>query len=584
MFTIVHFPKLTDQNLVEFRSRLQFNEKKKTFIDYSKRFRELQKKYPTSERFATESYKGKPTYKMSIVDYENSGEALDEAQCLAQKAILKLSPLPRIENIADITDSRLENLKNLLDERFFSVKVLDEFTCFLETVFHGADDDVTSTAKEEIFTYLKQLTLIGKVSAAGMVFISSIKDIPNSLIVKTVKDAKNDPQASPEIIYRDIIHELFVGRKAVNFLRGLTPCFSYVLSGFMCKEPSFMDPDKRKRIKDICRTGDDAFYVAYEKIPGGSFKDIIKNVSPIPVFQQDFIRDFLSILIQLSCSLKIAWDRYRFTHYDLHTDNVMCKPIPPGKLAVEMKHPNSEIKYFYVVSRYIPIIIDYGMSHILVDGIRYGSNRIQRNANVTNDYNAIFDLYKFYCFTLYDFIFDNDERVKRSNIETFTKLLLLGKFFNIPTDYNEALNFLLRNRNDFFSSREHFHENAVFEELISLIELYYPDDWKSITGFKEPSYDSMFIGRIVPLCDEKCEEESKNLLTQVFPKSNDLCIIPKTLQDLYILENTHCKRASDEKVNLENLIVNFRNYYLQITDPEEKSFANDVAEHFGVEF
>jgi len=56
-----------------------------------------------------------------------------------------------------------------------------------------------------------------------------------------------------------------------------------------------------------------------------------------------------------------------FTHYDLHTDNVLLYKIPNDNYVKIIYHDTS--KEYHVKSKYIPIIIDYGHSFINCDEI-----------------------------------------------------------------------------------------------------------------------------------------------------------------------------------------------------------------------
>ena len=74
-----------------------------------------------------------------------------------------------------------------------------------------------------------------------------------------------------------------------------------------------------------------------------------------------------------------------FTHYDLHTDNVLVYTIPNDNY-VEIIYHDDTSKEYHVKSKYIPIIIDYGHSFINCDEIdRSISNSNQIFTTVCNN-------------------------------------------------------------------------------------------------------------------------------------------------------------------------------------------------------
>lgn len=81
--------------------------------------------------------------------------------------------------------------------------------------------------------------------------------------------------------------------------------------------------------------------------------------------------DFYAVLLQIILALKFAYDRIGFTHYDLHTDNVLLRRVDGG----DGESPSAEQAWFYipyeygrvfVAAKYVATFVDFGFSHALL--------------------------------------------------------------------------------------------------------------------------------------------------------------------------------------------------------------------------
>jgi len=140
----------------------------------------------------------------------------------------------------------------------------------------------------------------------------------------------------------EIIHEALVGIKYINKLRQYIPNFAYIFGYFTCEEYD----------KELCNGKNVIAYVVYENIPGQTLYDAI-----VDGLNGD---DFLNIYLQILLSLDLAYRNYKFTHYDLHTDNVVLRKFD-DYIYVIYPYNNG---YVLVKTKYIPVIIDYANSYI----------------------------------------------------------------------------------------------------------------------------------------------------------------------------------------------------------------------------
>ena len=98
------------------------------------------------------------------------------------------------------------------------------------------------------------------------------------------------------------IHEAFIGLYAINHLRAIIPNFVYTYGIF--RNPCIFEKSSQ------CN------YLLLELIPGQTWKKFIRTATT-----DQFVNTFL----QLCLSLKIAKEKYDFTHYDLHYENIIIK-------------------------------------------------------------------------------------------------------------------------------------------------------------------------------------------------------------------------------------------------------------------
>src|SRR5699024_1716601 len=129
--------------------------------------------------------------------------------------------------------------------------------------------------------------------------------------------------------------------------------FAYVLGIFECSSPHVLN----EKVISFCQNNkrNVVNYIIYEKINGIVLSEFIIDKDEEVI---------LNILTQLILALGVAYEKYEFTHYDLHSNNIIVRELDEE---VEIKY-TIEGKDYFVVTKYIPTIIDYGRSFIRVDG------------------------------------------------------------------------------------------------------------------------------------------------------------------------------------------------------------------------
>ena len=140
---------------------------------------------------------------------------------------------------------------------------------------------------------------------------------------------------------REHIHEAFVGTKAINKLLQCVPNFTYTFGIF----------------------GEGAgLSVINEFIEGETLNQFMKGSS----FKLDV---FLFILAQICLALQVAQNRCGLVHHDLTPWNIVLYRLPENRL---FDYPIGDGKVIRVSTNLVPVIIDYGKSHVIVDRRHHG--------------------------------------------------------------------------------------------------------------------------------------------------------------------------------------------------------------------
>jgi hypothetical protein len=156
--------------------------------------------------------------------------------------------------------------------------------------------------------------------------------------------------------YYEMVREYFIGITKINKLRYIIPNFVYTLGAFICPVKSgkmCVKDEKEPKIP----------FVIYEKIPGENMKHMLENsLISFP--------EYLGIFIQLLLALEVAQREMSFCHFDLHVGNVMCRKLDSickYKVVLDMN------TYEVSTNKYLPVIIDFGLSTIKHDDKIIGS-------------------------------------------------------------------------------------------------------------------------------------------------------------------------------------------------------------------
>ncbi|MAI12710.1 MAG: hypothetical protein CMM15_01720 [Rhodospirillaceae bacterium] len=237
-------------------------------------------------------------------------------------------------------------------------------------------------------------------------------------------------------------NEYFIAVLAMNYLR--------------CTIPNFA-------VYFFSRKIDRSLAVYQEYVPGDTLrKFIMKGKSEAFPF---FIGQFLSVFLQLILLLEYAQNTLQFTHFDLHSENIILRPSQSHDYHVEILGKDYQVQPVTL----IPTVIDFGLSACRID-----ANKILSNFKTFYKYGyypffipgtdiarVIFDIYHL---TKYEncssylaiqnfltFIIENFYKIKMNAFEKIYDKFM-GNYLNISCTSiafrspNDLLQFILKNK------------------------------------------------------------------------------------------------------------------------------------------
>ena len=311
----------------------------------------------------------------------------------------------RNKHIDKLNEISTKSLSRILNQNFSSGSDMKAVFCLFDTLFLSESKSKTKekglyNLSSTIQKWIKQMDQLPVKSKEGFIYIAQFFS-PNIQVVVKIPQKSNGNESK--------IREYFIGIKSINKLRSLVPTFVYTLGAFLCTKPS----QKGDLCNDDLSKKNTAF-VLYEKIPGESIHTLLKNDKI--TFDQ-----WLVIFFQLLLGLEVAQREVRFTHFDLHTENVMIRKNDSYSYNV----PLDMNTYNIVNPQFIPVVIDFGAASSYIDN-RYVGSFDYISHGMLNFMIPGYDMYKFmtYC------------AKKSVNTELKKKIISLFLFYGDDDPYN----------------------------------------------------------------------------------------------------------------------------------------------------
>jgi Haspin like kinase domain len=234
------------------------------------------------------------------------------------------------------------------------------------------------------------------------------------IVVKKAKTSTFDNITNRDFCVGITLNKIL--HKAPFFVRTLG-CFQYR------GDPSMTSTTKGCRryssplSNNLANTVENQFYIATEFVDGINLKTFLLN-------KKNSFESFLNVFFQILLGLEIAQEKFNFSHYDLHTDNIILVPQNQS-FEISLYGYNYTIKH-----EYKPVMIDFGLSSVCIRGQTLGQEKLKKNG-IHNHLSPGYDIYVFLLFCL--------DVVKSSNLSIFKGIMDLLLFFKTKTNLSMHL-------------------------------------------------------------------------------------------------------------------------------------------------
>lgn len=276
----------------------------------------------------------------------------------------------------------------------------------------------------------------------------------------------------------ETVNESFIAIEGTNHLREFIPNYSYVYAGIRSN-------DIHSYIR--AKTTPYPAVSMYEYIDGVTFKEFIKYCT---------VKEMIEVFIQVFESLYMGNMLIDFTHYDLHSANVVIKkldtPITINYMARNDNLPMS------IETNILAVIIDYGSSHIKspdpnIDDRNnaplknYGRNFLEVGISAKKSF-WLHDVFKFVMFAR---LYYSKEARRESLLAKYKKEI--GKFLSYLRKHNIKYNKIDGTHKPTTKNVKLLQEHQEVINLLENIRLKYHTDLNiiNITDKKEELLDRL---------------------------------------------------------------------------------------------
>lgn len=240
----------------------------------------------------------------------------------------------RLEKVLDTsyppTDKTVANI-GTVPKQARSYGVLKGLEWIVNMVNATSNFTTVATKGEVIFANKSKTVIVQEYKLAGF-----------SFVIKATTDSAKEMEN---------IHEAYIGTRVINNIVKYIPNFAYVFG-------KYAEPSKAT--------------VIMEKIHGITFSKWI--------YSNKFnMKDFIFILVQLAFALEVAQRQCGFVHYDLTPWNVMIQELPTP---VEFDYMIDSDNIYRINTKLIPVIIDYGKSHVICDNQHHGFINMYKTSTI----------------------------------------------------------------------------------------------------------------------------------------------------------------------------------------------------------
>ena len=246
-------------------------------------------------------------------------------------------------------------------KRAYEPSIQRAMECFSDSIFEWGGDIPQAQRLVEIYNkWVVESVKLGGESVEGSVYKFSFDDNPLFAIKIPLKTSDKKTGLS---------HEAIIGIYALNPLKEIVPNFMHVYSSFTCSPPIVDENDPDRPIFALCPAD----------VPGATTHLVVENIQGGDTALK-WVRgnwqspsDFLQVYLQVINALRVAYDFCRYTHYDLHHNNVMIQKVGGVDRHYVIPFYDRKGERKYIRTKYMARIIDYGFSHAEIEGVDFGT-------------------------------------------------------------------------------------------------------------------------------------------------------------------------------------------------------------------
>ena len=309
-------------------------------------------------------------------------------------------PVKLLEYTAEI-NTYISNIESQIKKTYITGPDMNALLYLLRTLLLSSTEhklDIVSP-NSDIKKWLTKLYKLSVESTHAWIYVGNILQTSFEIIIKTTKENSTSENLS-------LLTEFAIANIGINKLRYIIPTFMYTFDIFSCNPP--VKDTGELNIESMCRKSDQkkALYIMCEKVDGQTMKQLIANGIEF--------KDWLFVFLQILLSLEIAQSKLSFTHFDLHTGNVIIQTNKTISYNVNINDTTYSIKN----SNLTPVIIDFGLSTLKLYGKTVGS-REYPEFGMLNFMVPGYDMYKFLCFSANNALFFGDDTLFNQLVEIF---------------------------------------------------------------------------------------------------------------------------------------------------------------------
>lgn len=222
-------------------------------------------------------------------------------------------------------------------------KILDEDDCYILSralTLSKFVDHAAGNVDGDLETFYKVEEEYLDNSMGGLIYALTSNQMPT--VLAKVPVTEDDQEAM-----QTAFHEAFVGIYVFSALRFMTDCFPFSFAFWNCMNPF----ELAKKNFFLCDYEGTRPVHIYENV------EIRRNLSlyQYMLLTNPSIKTTIGILLQIMAALQLAFDEFKFTHYDLHSKNILVEAADVST------RPDPDFPY--AGSGVRVVIIDAGMSY-----------------------------------------------------------------------------------------------------------------------------------------------------------------------------------------------------------------------------